>query len=76
MEHIDLENSPARHLPLCAVAQRVLPLQAGVDPAALAPVRVCVRGRLLHQVRRVGLRSADVGGVQSRGAAARQAQRR
>lgn len=72
-----LKTHPLFPLPsLCVVAQRVLPLQASVDPAALAPLRVRVRGRLLHQVGRVGLRSADVGGVQPRGAAARQAQRR
>lgn len=76
-EATTLKTHPLFPLPsLCVVAQRVLPLQAGVDPAALAPLRVRVRGRLLHQVGRVGLRSADVGGVQPRGAAARQAQRR
>lgn len=46
-----------------------------MDPAALAPIRVCVWGRLLHKVWRVGLWSVDVGSVQSRRIAIHQTQR-
>lgn len=63
---------PSHHLqPSCL--QRVLPLPPGLDPAALDAARSRAGGRVLHQVRRVVLRGAHVGGVHAGGDAVRPA---
>lgn len=46
--------------------QRVLPLPPGLDPPALDAPRSCAGGRVLHQVGRLVLRRAHVGGLHAR----------